>query len=493
MNSVKRIVALVIAVLMVLGTFGSALYFLAMPAYAANTVTLGGSFRDWGDIRYKMIGENDYTLGSNLVNNSNLVYKIEGVILQLVPDSSIGFRSVKQITQITYGSGGSFYNENGDNKIKFTIDSESNNRVLLELENLRYDRATQNMNLRIYYRDERDGNREYIGNATIIAKFADPNPDYTGNGGSRDNSDDPLRVLTPRVIIDRYNKVAGVVKAEEQFTMNIHYVTPSELLLKNVMMEVQAPSGVSLLNSSNKVYIETISDVNPGSSNFTFVVSKDYTADTVPVTVNFDFEYWLNDDYVKGSSSEILSLPVVSKEDEETEDRFELSTLELPENLYVDEEGWLTLNVINKGKEQVSNVTVTLEGENVSNTGYSEYHGAVASNTKAEIELPIRMRVGGDSLCTLTVTYENKEEEIKTLTKEFSINAMEMDTGMNPGMWEDPGMMEDPAMAEPQGGFPWLWVGLGVVVVGTVGAIVAVKIIKKKKEQKLLEEDDEDN
>lgn len=495
MNSVRRILALIIAILMALGTLGGALLLLAEPAYAEELME--GRITGWSssNIKARLPGEQDYLQGADRVNNSNLVYQVSDVQLLFYSNTSIGFSDVSSIVKIEYGSGGNFEGDTPavGRDVIINTSSSSNNTLNVTFNNLKYDRQGKNLVLKVYYKDSRKGGDQSVGQLVLEADFAEPNPNYVGNGGSSDNADDPLRVLTPRVLIDRYDKTAGSVEPESQFTLNIRYVTPSNLLLKNTLMEVQAPTGVSILNSSNKVYIETISDVNPGSSNFTFIVGKDYEADTVPITVNFEFEYWLNDDYVKGTSSEILSLPVVGKGDDKA-DRFELSTLELPENLYVGEEGWLTLNVINKGKEQVSNVTVTLEGDNVSNTGYSEYHGAVASNTKAEIELPISMRVGGDSLCTLTVTYEDANEELKTLTKEFSINAMEMDTGMYPGM--DPGYMDpslDPTMTEPQGGFPWLWVGIGGGVVVIIGLVVTFKILKKRKEQKLLEEDDEDN
>lgn len=76
-----------------------------------------------------------------------------------------------------------------------------------------------------------------------------------------------------------------------------------------------------------------------------------------PVTVLFKYEYVDGNKRAAATSEIKLSVPVVQQ------DRFQISAPSLPETCTGGEELVLTLNYVNRGKTEVSNVEATAVGE----------------------------------------------------------------------------------------------------------------------------------
>ena len=173
-------------------------------------------------------------------------------------------------------------------------------------------------------------------------------------------------------------------------------------------------------------------------------------------------------------------------------DRFEITTMEMSDTIYVGETTSVTVNFVNKGKMQINNLSAELKG-NMANPGQSQYLGNLAAGTENSVDFSLMGSEAGTIEGTIVLSYEDAQGEVVTLEKTFSCTVEESMGGGD--MWMDPSM--DPTMGmdveEPSGGVPvFVWIILAVVVIG--GGAAAVIIVRKKKAAKLaqLEDSDED-
>lgn len=212
---------------------------------------------------------------------------------------------------------------------------------------------------------------------------------------------------------------------------------------------------------------------------------------SVQVTLEFTYEYFLNDAYQTGSCTQTLNIPVVKigADTGEVKDRFEISSVTPPDMLIAGEEGYATVIVINKGKEAAGNVSVTVLGDNLSNNGYTEYYGAVAPNSKAEIEVPITPASSGDISFKLMVSYEDTKENVKELEKEMTVTATSYDEPVGPIDPIDPMEPVDPNPSET--GLSPLAIAL-IVAGSLIVVLVVVSIVVKRVRARRNEVEDED-
>ena len=148
------------------------------------------------------------------------------------------------------------------------------------------------------------------------------------------------------------------------------------------------------------------------------------------------------------------------------------------------------MNFANKGRNPVANLEASLTGENLGADMTQQYIGNVNAGTENSVDFDLVPTTTGTVTGTIVLNYEAEDGSLKTVSKDFSINVMEMPAYDDTMM--DPGMMEPTA----QPGLP-VW-GIVLIAVAVVVAVVAVILVvrrrKKKKAAALadLEADDED-
>ena len=261
----------------------------------------------------------------------------------------------------------------------------------------------------------------------------------------------------------------------------------SSAALQNIMVSL-APSGaVALKGTTDKIYIKEMATGGVVEKSLTLSSMDTIDSTSVQVTLEFTYEYFLNDAYQTGSCTQTLNIPVVKigAGTGEVKDRFEISSVTPPEQLIAGEEGYATVIVINKGKEAAGNVSVTVLGDNLSNNGYTEYYGAVAPNSKAEIEIPITPATSGDIAFKLLVSYEDTQENVKEQEKEMTVTALSYEE-LNPDYpVVDPDLPVDPIPPEETGLSP-LMIGLiaaGSLIVVLIVVVIVVKRVKAKRNE----------
>lgn len=268
------------------------------------------------------------------------------------------------------------------------------------------------------------------------------------------------------------------VNAGEEFTLKltIYATTSGNRNAEDVVVSVAPGEGVTVASGSSSTYIGAMA---PGASqtvSFPMKALDSFTGGISTIAVS-----------VTGSgagSTTNVSVPVVQP------DRFEISRIECPEILTAGEEDVCSVVFVNKGRNPVNNLTVSLAGTNMATTSQSEYVGNLAGGTESSVDFDISGVEAGELKATITVQYEGSDGEVVNLTQEVScvIEEAYVDTWVDPGFVEDPGMYEEP---EPAGLPLWAKILIGVAVVTVV--VAAVVIAKKRKARKAaLEADDED-
>lgn len=297
------------------------------------------------------------------------------------------------------------------------------------------------------------------------------------------NPDNPTGSGSAGLVIKSSSIGKTSVNAGEEFTLSltIYATTSGKKKVNDVVVSVSAAgesTGVTVASGSSSQYIGSM---DPGTSqtvSFPMKALESFTGGVSTITVS------VTGNGAEGASTNV-SVPIVQP------DRFEISRVECPEILMVGEEDVLSVVFVNKGRNAVNNLTVSLTGTNLANPNQSEYVGNLAGGTENSVDFDISGTAAGPMTGTVTVQYEGNDGQTVTLTQEVGCTIEEAYVD-DPGMWDDPGMLE-PVDTEPQSaGLPlFAKILIGVAVVAAV--VVAVVVVRKRKAKKAaLEAEDED-
>lgn len=309
--------------------------------------------------------------------------------------------------------------------------------------------------------------------------------------GLEDEEEKVTSTLTPHIIITGYKLDGEVITPGEDIRLTISFMNTSKTqAVENLVMGYTLPGGMALKNASSSFYFASVPAGGTASQSISLSSDKTLAEGIQNFGISFNYQYKDNDVYVNGSDSEDFGLRVSSTGTVASPDRFEISSVELPDVLYLGNEGYITINMINKGSTALNNVTAKINSDQIKNDGDNEYFGMLNANTKDDVELAIEPIEEGTIIGTITISYEHEDGEVFEVTRDFSVYCED------PNAWkaEDPGYYEDPEIyGDPVNeGLP-MWakfaIGGGIVAAGTVATVL---IVKRNKKKKLEEIDDED-
>ena len=306
-----------------------------------------------------------------------------------------------------------------------------------------------------------------IDNATIIPTKPDD-----------EKPDTETTAAQPYVIISSYSYGKGDLVAGE--TRNIPMTfrnTSKTMAVENMMVTMTLPDAMMLTSSSNSFYIESLAAEGTITKTVNVTVKPTAAAQSHSMTVDFTYDYLDNGVRRNAKTTETISMPVLQV------DRFTVTGIDLPQQIFIGEENNLSVNFVNKSRTDIYNLSAKLNCEGLSNNGEEQYLGNLASGTTSSADFYIT----GNEKCELVgeviITYEDTNMNQRTVSVPFTTQVTSYEDvwgpsnpSVDPGM--DPGT--DPGMEEPAG-FPWFWVIGGVVVVAA-GVFVYLKLRKNKKE-----------
>ena len=313
-----------------------------------------------------------------------------------------------------------------------------------------------------------------IDNATIVPeKENDKKPD------------EETTAAQPYVIISSYSYGKGDLVAGETRNITMTFRNTSKTMaVENMMVTMTLPDAMMLTSSSNSFYIESLAAEGTITKTVNVTVKPTAAAQSHSMTVDFTYDYLDNGIRRNAKTTESISMPVLQV------DRFTVTGIDLPQQIFIGEENNLSVNFVNKSRTDIYNLSAKLNCEGLSNNGEEQYLGNLASGTTSSADFYIT----GNEKCELVgeviITYEDTNMNQRTVSVPFTTQVTSYEDvwgpsnpSVDPGM--DPGI--DPGMEEPAG-FPWFWVIGGVVVVAA-GVFVYLKLRKNKKES--VEEDED--
>lgn len=309
-----------------------------------------------------------------------------------------------------------------------------------------------------------------IDNATIVPeKENDKKPD------------EETTAAQPYVIISSYSYGKGDLVAGETRNITMTFRNTSKTMaVENMMVTMTLPDAMMLTSSSNSFYIESLAAEGTITKTVNVTVKPTAAAQSHSMTVDFTYDYLDNGVRRNAKTTETISMPVLQV------DRFTVTGIDLPQQIFIGEENNLSVNFVNKSRTDIYNLSAKLNCEGLSNNGEEQYLGNLASGTTSSADFYIT----GNEKCELVgeviITYEDTNMNQRTVSVPFTTQVTSYEDVWGPSNPSvDPGM--DPGMEEPAG-FPWFWVIGGVVVVAA-GVFVYLKLRKNKKES--VEEDED--
>lgn len=314
-----------------------------------------------------------------------------------------------------------------------------------------------------------------IDNATIV-------PEKENNK----KPDEETTAAQPYVIISSYSYGKGDLVAGETRNITMTFRNTSKTMaVENMMVTMSLPDAMMLTSSSNSFYIESLAAEGTITKTVNVTVKSNAAAQSHSMTVDFTYDYLDNGIRRNAKTTESISMPVLQV------DRFTVTGIDLPQEIFTGEENNLSVNFVNKSRTEIYNLSAKLNCEGLSNNGEEQYLGNLASGTTSSADFYITGNEKGDLVGEVIITYEDTNMNQRTVSVPFTTKVISYEDAwgpqgpVGPQNPDDPGM--DPGMEEPAG-FPWFWVIGGVVVVAA-GVFVYLKLRKNKKES--VEEDED--
>lgn len=314
-----------------------------------------------------------------------------------------------------------------------------------------------------------------IDNATIIPTKPDD-----------EKPDTETTAAQPYVIISSYSYGKGDLVAGETRNITMTFRNTSKTMaVENMMVTMTLPDAMMLTSSSNSFYIESLAAEGTITKTVNVTVKPTAAAQSHSMTVDFTYDYLDNGVRRNAKTTETISMPVLQV------DRFTVTGIDLPQEIFMGEESNLSVNFVNKSRTEIYNLSAKLNCEGISNNGEEQYLGNLASGTTSSADFYITGNEKGELVGEVIITYEDTNMNQRTVSVPFTTKVVSYEDvwgpqgPVGPQNPDDPGM--DPGMEEPAG-FPWFWVIGGVVVVAA-GVFVYLKLRKNKKES--VEEDED--
>ncbi len=293
---------------------------------------------------------------------------------------------------------------------------------------------------------------------------------------------------TPRLIIRSYDYGGQALTAASSAKLDLTFQNVSrQVPVDNVVLKIAMPEAFTLTNSSNSFYFERIGREREKTVSIDFTVKPTAEATSQAIKLSFAFEAVIGNQRTQLTSEEEITIPVVQI------NRMMVSSVETPPEIYIgDNSGSIEASFVNKGKTAVYNVTASIEGKNIAQTGQTQFIGNVESGIEKSIDFSLEALEPGPITGEIILSYEDANMRISEIRTAFSTQAIAMDTGPSPDEMDAMAQPQEPPTEAPAwyAGIPtWYWAAGGFV-----GLIILAYLIKLTRVSRitLLEDDDED-
>ena len=285
-------------------------------------------------------------------------------------------------------------------------------------------------------------------------------------------------VPAPTIILNsaNYGKVATI---GEPFTLaTVATNTSSNLELDNVSVKVVLPSGINMASGNSQVLIGNVG--KSGTINHTFHLIAEGVANDVtslPVQLVYTFEAFVNGKRTQFTSTQDISINV------QQPTRFAIQGITNDAEMYMNNESYVSVALVNKGKTTVYNVTAELVSDTL--TAYEvEFLGNITPGSSSEASFDFTASQLGTATGKILITYEDAQGTETTMEQSFTIEVLEEP------VWDEPAFTE-PVVTEPEPAVSPVVI-VGVLAVAAAGGFFFWKKKQAAKRKAELEDEDED-
>lgn len=307
---------------------------------------------------------------------------------------------------------------------------------------------------------------------TALAEDGDGTDD--NNGGSTVQPAGPV----PNIIITNFTYGDGSVAVGTNFDLGFTFQNMGKVAVGNMVVTVDGGENFAISGGTNTFYYDSLWAGYSLTQTVPMQVLSSAKNGAQGIDINFKYEYVDGGTRNSNTSDIKISVPVSQP------DRFELGDPVLPDAINAGEESTISMEYVNKGKGDVSNVEASIEGDGITATQATQYIGNVASGASGSIGFAFTADAAGEYDAKLKVTYEDADGQQQTKESPVKITVSEAPAPTDPGMDVDP--------QENQGIPTWVWIAVAVAVVAVIAIVVVVVVRRRKKAKKAAEDDDWD-
>lgn len=284
---------------------------------------------------------------------------------------------------------------------------------------------------------------------------------------------------TAILLLEGYTVNPEEVNAGDEFDLTLKIRNTSSHTVTDVKSTLEeANKTIVPVDGTNSFFIEKIGAGKTVEK--TIRVKATATAGVEPVSLTLKNEF-VQDDTAK-TSTDTFTIPVRQVAN------LSLDPPNYPVDCYQGDSFNLMMNLYNKGKTMLYNVSVRLESDMLK-ADENYYAGNMDSGASKEYDVMVTptAEASGQVDGEIVVSYEDADGNVTEKRTPITINVAAMDMGYMEPM---PPVEEVPVDGAGQPGFPvWAWVVIGVVV---VGAVVAVLVIVRKRKKAQVDDDEMD-
>ena len=280
----------------------------------------------------------------------------------------------------------------------------------------------------------------------------------TGTPGSEVES------ATPNLVIRDFSYGDGNIAAGSRFTLSFKFQNMGRMRVENVVASIDGGENFALDGGTSTFYYDSVASKGEQTQTVPLQALPTAKSGAQAVTVQFKYEYVDAGKRTAASSEIRMAIPVVQQ------DRFQVSAPMPPEGCAVGEECVLTLNYVNRGKTEVSNVEAVVAGDGVDAAARTQFVGNIAAGASGNVGFALTPNRSGKLKVTLKISYEDPNLEARTLEFPVELSVAEEELPVD---------LDEP-VEEPGFRFPWPVLGLIPAASLVAGAVVLLRRRSRK-------------
>lgn len=294
---------------------------------------------------------------------------------------------------------------------------------------------------------------------------------------SGDGSLAPTDPSTAILLLDGYTVEPQEIKAGDEFDLTLRIRNTSDKTVTDVKSTLsEANKTVLPVSGASSFFIEKVAPGEVVEQTVRLKATASAGVDPVELTLANAF---VQENMAK-TSSDTFVLPVVQVAN------LSLDPPSYPIETYAGESFNLMMNLYNKGKSRLYNVSVYLDSDSmVADENYYAGNMESGSSKSYDVMVTPNADASGQISGDIVVTYEDAEGNVTEKRTPINLNVAFYEDMY--GNYEEPDMMEDGMMvdAEPVSqGIPfWVWILVAVGVAGAAAVVIVVIVRKRKKAQ----------